>query len=145
MLEGIEQIFDEMQKMMKKLKKKSYETNMNAFREKHGHYFTEMTDYVEKAQDKKKAAEEIAKTFVEKTGKHYAKGGRINGRVQADLNFFMIYYTFPAILLTGSGDAVLVADSIRDVWAENFKESNIKYADYDTIYGGFREKILGIF
>lgn len=145
MLEGVEQIFAEMQQMMKKLKKKSYEANMKAFREKQGHYFTEMTDYVEQAQDKEQAAKETAEIFVKKTKQQYAKGDKMNGRVQADLNFFMIYYTFPAILLTGSKEAKLVADSIRDAWAAQFKDSDIKYADYDTIYAGFREKIFGLF
>ena len=32
--------------------------------------------------------------------------------VQTDLNFFMIYYVFPAILLTEHDDAKLIADHL---------------------------------
>ena len=39
MLDGVEKIFEEMQPMMKKLKKNSYEKNMVRFREVHWHYF----------------------------------------------------------------------------------------------------------
>lgn len=145
MLEGVEKIFDEMEQMMKKLKKPSYEKNMNMFREKYGHYFLEMTDYVGNVEDKEQAAKEIALDFVGKTQQRYAKKGKINGRTQADLNFFMIYYTFPAILLTGSEYGDVIASSICKEWGARFKDSKIGYTDYDTIYKGFREKILGIF
>ncbi len=145
MLEGVEKIFDEMQPMMKKLKKVSYEKNMAAFRETHGHFFIEMTDYVQNADDKEKAAGEMAAVFIEKTKNRFAKAGRISGRMQVDMNFFMIYYTFPAILLTGSSCAKQMADSLCSAWGVQFRDSSIRYADYDTIYNGFREKIFGIF
>lgn len=145
MLEGVEKIFDNMEQMMKKLKKASYEKNMDAFRQEHGHFFSEMTDYVETAEDKEKAAGEVALSFVEKTRKRYEKKGRMPGRTQADLNFFMIYYTFPAILMTESEYGKTVADAICRKWGEDFKDSKIGYTDYDSIYKGFREKIFGIF
>ncbi|MDE7332537.1 MAG: hypothetical protein K2O16_09915 [Lachnospiraceae bacterium] len=145
MLEGVEKIFEEMQPMMKKLKKASYEKNMLAFREKHSHYFWEMTDYMNQAEDKEKTAKEIAVSFVDKVEKNYARKGKIGGRIQADLNFFMIYYTFPAILLTGSEYAKMIADALCGEWGARFKDSKIGYTDYDTLYKGFRDKILGIF
>lgn len=144
MLDGVEKIFEEMQPMMKKLKKNSYEKNMVQFREVHGHYFSEMMDYMEAAEDKGKAAGEIGKAFVDKAEAAYQKKGKIAGKVQTDLNFFMIYYTFPAILMTHSDYAKQVADGICGEWGARFKDSKIGYADYDTIYGGFREKIFGI-
>ncbi|GFI16051.1 hypothetical protein IMSAG249_02188 [Lachnospiraceae bacterium] len=145
MLEGVEKIFEEMQPMMKKLKKSSYEKNMFDFREKHSHYFREMADYMDQAQDKEKAAGEMAASFVDKVEKHYTQKGKIGGRVQADLNFFMIYYTFPAILLTGSEHAKVIADTICREWGARFKDSKIGYTDYYTLYDGFRDKIFGIF
>lgn len=145
MLEGVEKIFDNMEPMMKKLKKSSYEKNMDAFRQEHGHFFLEMTDCVERENDKEQTAKELAAAFVEKTRKRFEKKGKMPGRTQADLNFFMIYYTFPAILLTGSEYGRTVADAICQKWGECFKDSKIGYADYDSIYKGFREKIFGIF
>lgn len=145
MLENVETIFDNMQAMMKKLKKASYEKNMKEFREKNGHFFFEMTAYVEQAVDKQQAAQEIAVSFVDRVEKHFTVKGKIGGRTQADLNFFMIYYTFPAILLTESEHAKAVADAVCGEWGNRFKDSKIRYADYDKIHGAFREKIFGIF
>ena len=56
----------------------------------------------------------------------------------------MIYYVF---LQFGTEHeyAKLIADSICSAWGKRFKESQIQYTDYDTLYGSFREKIFGIF
>lgn len=147
MLNHIEIIFDDMKPMMKKLKKKNYQENMDGFLNRHGHYFHEMTALTAEAEDKEKMAGEIAAVFVDGVEKKFAspKKGRIDGVVQLDLNFFMIYYVFPAILLTEHEDARMIADRVRDEWSRRFKDSDIQYSDYDTIYGAFREKIFGIF
>ena len=112
-----------------------------------GHYFHEMTALTAGAEDKEKTAAEIATVFVDGVERKFIspKKGRIDGVVQLDLNFFMIYYVFPAILLTEHADARLIADRIRDEWSRRFKDSDIQYTDYDSIYGAFREKIFGIF
>lgn len=145
MLNQVETMFDNMLIMMKKLKKASYEKNMKDFRRNYGHFFEEMTQYVEAAQDKEAAAKEVAVVFAEAVNEKFSVKGKIRPRTQADLNFFMIYYVFPAVLLTESENRDLIAKNIRDEWASKFKDSNIGYTDYDKIYGGFREKILGIF
>ena len=147
MLNQIETIFDDMKPMMKKLKKKNYRENMDGFLNRHGHYFHEMTALTAEAEDKEKTAAEIAAVFVDGVERKFIspKKGRIDGVVQLDLNFFMIYYVFPAILMTGHEDAVLIADRLRDEWGSRFKDSKIQYTDYDTLYGAFREKIFGIF
>lgn len=145
MLDQVEIIFDGMQNMMKKLKKASYEKNMMAFREKNGHFFQEMVQYVEHKEEKEAAAEEIAVVFTDAVKERFSVKGRIGSRTQADLNFFMIYYVFPAILLTESEEKDLVAESICKEWGTKFKDSKIGYADYDKIYNGFRDKIFGLF
>lgn len=145
MLEQVETMFDGMLDMMKKMKKKSYKTNMKAFRERNEHFFQEMTQYVGQKVEKEAAAKEIAAVFANAVKNRFSVKGRIRSRTQADLNFFMIYYVFPALLLTESEDKELIADCIRDEWSAQFKDSKIQYADYDRIYGAFREKIFGIF
>ena len=100
---------------------------------------------MEQAEDKEKAAKEIAVSFVDQVEGHFKVNGKIGGRTQADLNFFMIYYTFPAILLSAGENGKMIADAVCGQWGERFKDSKIGYADYDTIYKGFREKIFGIF
>ena len=77
MLQGIEIIFEDRDKMMAHLKKKTYKEYTENFIQNHGHYFEEMTTYVEGAKDKEAAAKEIGeclasavkKTFVNKKGK----------------------------------------------------------------------------
>ncbi len=147
MLKNVESMFDNMSDMMKKLKKKSYEINMAQFLEKNGHFFQEMTDYVDAAADKEYAAAKIAQTVGEGVENRFAQGGkkRIPSRTQADINFFMIYYVFPAILKTGHEQCRMIADSICAEWKKRFKNSEIGYTDYDSLHESFREKIFGIF
>lgn len=146
MLEGMEIIFDDMKNMMKHLKKKSYEKNMEQFLRQQGHYFKEMTDYIEAAEDKEKAAHELGASFATAVKGKYATGVRnkVPSYVQSDLNFFMIYYVFPAILKTEHENRKLIADSVCEEWNACFG-CGIGYTDYDTLYASFREKIFGIF
>ena len=145
MLDHIETIFDNMAGMMKKLKKASYRKNMEAFQERNGHFFQEMIQYTEQSADKEAAAEKIAERFTDAVWNRFSKNGKMRSITQVDLNLFVIYYVFPSILLTGSDDATLIADHIRDAWSVKFKDSNIQYADYDKIYDSFRDKIFGLF
>ena len=147
MLTNIEIIFDNQQAMMKHLKKKSYEENMKVFLGKNGHYFTEMNEYMDAADDKERAAKELGTCFVDAVEKKFAKGkkGKIASPIQADLNMFMIYYVFPAILKTEHADSKILADGVCNAWREKFKGGQIGYTDYDSIYNSFREKIFGIF
>lgn len=146
MLQGISTIYENKEKMLGHLKKKSYEANMKAFRNQYGHYFEEMMLYVEEAEDKEKAAQELGECLAKEVCEAYQnKKGKMSPRTQSDLNFFMIYYVFPAILLTEHADAKIVADGVCEVWKKSFEDSNIGYTDYDTLYSSFREKIFGIF
>ena len=146
MLDNIVSIYDNKKELMQHLKKKNYEKNMKEFRKLYNNYFFEMTDYVSEAVDKKAAAKEIAKIFVDETEKNFAKGLRkkIPGYVQSDLNFFMIYYVFPAILMTLHDDSKLIADTLCEEWRARFKDGQIGYTDYETLLGAFKEKIFGI-
>lgn len=145
MLQGIETIFDEKEEMLKHLKKKSFEKNTREFLAKHGHFFEEMASYTAQSEEKEKAAEELGQCIVDAVKKKFEnKRGKIDGRTQIDLNFFMIYYVFPNILRSGE-DGTVIADGIRNVWSKSFKDGEIQYTDYDTLYNSFREKIFGIF
>ena len=147
MLENIVTMFDDMKNMMKHLKKKNYETNMEKFLQAYGHHFAEMTDYVSAAENKEVAAKEIAACFANEVESKFATGkkNKVPQYIQADLNFFMIYYVFPAILKTEHEQCKIVADAICSEWGTRFKDSKIGYTDYDTLFNSFREKIFGIF
>lgn len=145
MLDHVEVIFNNMPEMLKRLKKASYAERMEKFRDEHGHFFREMTDAVELAEDRDAKAAEIAGVVVEAARERFTVRGRINGRTQTDMNFFMIYFVFPAILMTRSTCADQVAKAIRDQWSRTFKNSDIGYTDYESLLGSFTEKIFGIF
>lgn len=140
-------MFDNMEPMLKRLKKNSYEMNMKTFRQTYGHYFQEMIEYTEQSKDQEQAARTIGNEFAGKVKERFqsSKNGKIKSYVQADINFFMIYYVFPALLLTGHESAKTTADGICAAWGEHFKDGHINYTDYDTLYNSFREKIFGIF
>lgn len=145
MLDSVVSIFDNMKQMQGKLRKKTYEGLMNEFREKQGHYFDEMLEYVSTAQIKENAADEIADCFCSQVGDEFkGRFGRIAGRKQIDLNLFMIVYVFPAIKLTKHEDSELVCHAICKKWNKSFK-TDISYSDYDAIYAGFNDKIFGFF
>ena len=145
MLNQVECIFDDMVAMLKKIKKKTYEPRMKDFRERYGHYFTEMTKYLDSMEDKEQAAQDVADAFVAAVKSHAEVKGKIGGRKQADMNFFMIYYVFPAILLTEHVNADDIAKAICKKWGKTFKDSNIGYTTYEKLNESFRNKIFGIF
>ena len=126
------------------LKKKTYEAKMKAFREKNNEFFFEMMDQL-KFGNKEVIARHLSNSFVAAVKQIFEKRGRIKGNQQMDLNFFMIYYVFPAILMTQSEDAKLMADTLCETWGNSFKDSKIGYTEYDKLYESFKEKIFGIF
>ena len=143
MLDQVENMFEDMEKKTKNLKKKKYEENMDKLMAENEMYFLEMEARLD-GDDPASAAKKIAEAFVEAVRSRYEVRGKIKGRTQADLNFFMIYYVFPAILKRGHAQAKLLADTLCETWGSSFKDSRIGYTDYDTLYRSFREKIFGI-
>lgn len=144
MLDAAGKLFENMSDMMKKLKKVTYEKRMEEFRQENGSFFQEITDYMESNDDKEAAAQKIGDVFVERVKAAFEVRGKIRSRTGADLDFFMIYYVFPALLLTENAYADQAAQAIRTSWNREFKK-NISYTTYDRLYQSFREKILGIF
>ena len=143
MLQQVEAMFADMAPMLKGLKKKKYETNMKEFREKNNEFIFQMMDQL-KVEKKEYVAKHLSNSFVNAVKQIYEKRGKIKGSVQMDLNFFMIYYVFPAILMTQYDDAKLMADTLCETWGNSFKDGKIGYTDYETLHESFKEKIFGI-
>ena len=143
MLQQVEAMFADMAPMLKGLKKKKYEINMKEFREKNNEFFFQMMDQL-KVEKKDVVAKHLSNSFVSAVKQIYEKKGKIKGSTQMDLNFFMIYYVFPAILMTQYDDAKLMADTLCETWGNSFKGGKIGYTDYETLHESFKEKIFGI-
>ena len=145
MLDHIEQIFTALEQMLRKLKKNSYEANMERFRNEQGHFIDEMIGCVKGAESRLEASRDVGVAFADGVFDAFSVNGKMKGRKQADLNFFMIYYVFPAILLTNEGCADSLCSGIRNAWNAKFKDTCISYTTYDKLYSSFRNKIFGIF
>lgn len=159
-----EALFDDMERMLDRIKKKVYKERMEYFRKKNEQLLSRMVRFVEQAQNqdevenqkevenriqaenRHEAAAEVAKSLADAVEARFAKRKKISGRTQMDINLFMIYYVFPAILLTQSECAVPLADAIRDEWRVRFRDSaQLEYTTYEEISNTFQEKILGMF
>lgn len=146
MFEQAGTMFDNMEAMMYRLKKKAYKERMEQFREKNGEILQQMTEFVEQAEDRDGAAAQTAKALADAVEARFAKRGKISGRSQMDINLFMIYFVFPAILLTCSECAGKLADAVRDEWRGRFRDSaQLGYTTYEEISSTFQEKFLGLF
>lgn len=145
MEEKSNQLFEDMKLMLKKLKKASYESNMKKFQNDHGEFINAVVESVKNSDNTEKAIKEVSNSFVEDVFNAFAVNGKVGGRKQADLNFFMIYYVFPAILLTEEECATELCDGIKEAWNEKFPNTHIGYTTYEKLYESFRTKILGLF
>ena len=145
MLEHVEVLFEDKSAMMRKLKKTNYEENMTKFRETYKGYLEEMLGAVSTAEDADEAAKVVGTVFADRVFDAFAVKGKVKGAEHADLNLFMIYYVFPAILLTEDPNATTLCDGLKTAWNGRFKNTNISYTDYETLSNSFRNKIFGIF
>lgn len=146
MLEQAGSLFDNMEAMMYRIKKKVYKERMAEFKDKNKELLQEMIGFVEQSKDQKTAASQIAGSLADAVEARFAKRGKISGRSQMDINLFMIYYVFPAILMTKSECAVPLADAIRDEWRGRFRDSaQLDYTTFEEICSTFQEKFLGLF
>lgn len=146
MLAQAEMMFDNMEEMLYRIKKKVYKERMERFRGKNQEILAKMTDLVEQAEDRESAAAQVAEALADVVEQRFAKRGKISGRSQMDINLMMIYYVFPSILLTQSECAALLADAIRDEWRRRFRDSaHLQYTTFEELCSNFQEKFLGIF
>ena len=145
MLQGIEAVFADRVRMMTSLKKKTYKDFSAEFEGKYANYFSEMREYVEQAEDKKAAADEIGECIMQAVTNTCAnKRGKLDARSRSEASLFMVYYVFPAILKLGDTGTV-IADGVLAACRAGLKNRSLQYVEYDTIYNGFNEKIFGLF
>ncbi len=142
MLDNVVSMFDDRKALVGKIKKAAYEANMPVYCEKYGHYYQEMVGALEGREDEAAAAAEVADCFVKQIYDGFAKNGRVGSGKVLDLNFMMVYYFFPGLLLTGGDKATVIADAIKEKWNATFA-CGIEYGTYDFIMEGFKKKLFG--
>ena len=108
-----ERMFENKKKMLKRLKKQTYEVYFAQFQTEYAKQLEEITAYAADAADKQAAVTEIGTWFTDGVLKRFASGKKkIPSYEQADLNLFLIYYVFPAFLKTGHPDAEQIVRAI---------------------------------
>lgn len=137
-------LFEDYSVKMKKLGKKVYEKQMAGFRERKGEEINALVEEYSEVAQQEGAGRALADEFASQIFDAYEKRGKVKTSVMTELNLYMICYIFPAILLTENENAKALCDSLRDSWNKKFNEK-IDYTDYNTILGGFRDKLFGIF
>ena len=131
---AVEKIFEDLSHLSKVHTKKEYEAAMDMFR---ADRFSLLNDLVESGDYKV-----YSHLFCQDVHEEFKKFGKVRGAQLMNLNYFMIYYIFPSILLEKENGAE-ICDVLRDTWNDFFK-SNINYTDYDSLMSGFQTKIFGI-
>ena len=143
MLQGIEQIFENITEMITGLKRATYKEKFERFQTEYGYYFEEMCSYMEETENDEAAAEAIGARLMHAAEKKCGnRRGKLDGRTRSEISLFMVYYVFPSILKQGK-DMEELAESVLKVSRKELRNKELQYADYDTIYNGFSDRILG--
>lgn len=130
----VSKIFEDVSRLSKVHSKKDYEAAMDAFK---AGRFSLLNDLVE-ASDYSSAS----RSFCQDVSEEFKKFGKVRGGDLMNLNYFMIYYIFPSILMEKENGQE-ICDTLRDTWNDFFKAS-ISYTDYETLMGGFQTRFFGI-
>ena len=78
MLQGIEQIFENITEMITGLKRTTYQEKFETFQAEYGYYFEEMSAYMEETENHEAAAEAVGIRLMHAA---YKKCGNIRGKL----------------------------------------------------------------
>lgn len=129
------QIFSDCDYFLKRFNEDDYKYNMNLFRKKWNDTLIQTIAA--------HSYEDASLEFVQQVKKVYTRFGRISKARKRDLGLFMIYFLFPAILLTECEGAKIFCDVLLDTWNREL-DTSIVYMDYEEIAAGFNDKLLGM-
>lgn len=132
----VKDIFSDCNYFLKKFDDESYKYNMELFRKKWNEIFVDTV--------LARNYEADSTSFVQQVKSIYARFGKISKSRKQELGLFMIYYVFPAILLTEQEDASKLCDALVAIWNAEM-ETNITYEGYNEISSSFNDKLLGMF
>ena len=132
---NISKIFESYEPFSRITTKKEYENRMNTFQAERYAYLKELTEATDTVA--------ASNAFCDGVHEAFKKFGKVRTGTLMDLNCFLIYYIFPAILKNEGERAATICDTLRDTWNSRFK-CDINYTDYDSLMIGFKKKLLGI-
>ena len=132
----VKELFADYDHLLKNFKKKQYISNMEWFMDK---WNDVLTDTIVRESYKEDCEE-----FVTQVESIYSRFGKLGKLKKIDLGLFMVYFIFPAILLTKQDKAAELADCLVETW-NNKMGTEIEYLNYDDIVNNFNDKMFGIF
>ena len=132
---NISKIFESYEPFSRITTKKEYEDRMNAFLAERYACLKELTEATDTVA--------VSNAFCDGVHEKFKKFGKVRTGTLMDLNCFLIYYIFPAILKNEGERASVICDTLRNTWNSRFK-CDINYTDYDSLMSGFKKKLLGI-
>lgn len=133
---NVKQMFSDCNYFLKKFNDEDYKYNMKLFREKWNKTFVEtivLRNY-----------EADSLSFVSQVKTLYTRFGKVNKSRKQDLSLFMIYFVFPAILLTDEAEAKELCDVLLMTWNKEMG-TDISYTNYDDILANFNDRMFGMF
>lgn len=130
----VKKIFEDLSRLSKVHTKKEYEAAMDMFRADRFSLLNELVESNDYAV--------YSRLFCQDVQEGFKKFGKVRAAELMNLNYFMIYFIFPSILLEKE-NGVEICDVLRDTWNDFFK-ANINYTDYESLMGGFQTRFFGI-
>ena len=127
-------IFEGVEPLSMISEKTKYEDAMNMFLSERYSYLKELVEATDVAA--------ASKAFCNEVNDAYKKVGKSRMGDFTNLNIFLIYFIFPAILKNEEERAAAICDALKDAWNSRFR-CNIDYSDYDSLMEGFQNRILG--
>lgn len=136
-------IFEDAAYLTKVGSKGEYEHLTKNFKTNRLEHLSLLFTNIDAAEEKTAAIDAETKQFSLDVFEAFQKRGKVKGQTLATLNYFMIYYIFPTILSERTEDGKEICDALKTNWNATFKDCDINYTDYETLYKGFRTKIFG--
>lgn len=139
-------LFDNAEKVIKGFKRDSYADSFEQYLAKQGELLKAIRKSMEGSPEPGRAAAEIADVIVSGGAAvlDAQSGKRAKENIRLTLNMYMVTFVFPAILTLENGKYTDLTDVISRKWSENFKNSPIQAADFDSLNKGFRRKLCYI-
>lgn len=131
----VKEIFSDCSYFLKRFDDENYKYNMELFRKKWNGTFVDTI--LANNYDADSAS------FVSQVKVLYTRFGKLKQSRRQELGLFMIYYVFPAIILTECENAGSLCDVLLASWNKEM-ETDITYMNYEEILATFNDKLLGM-
>lgn len=146
MKEELIQLFEEAQVLIRKFNKQNYEIGFQNQYEKYHEILEKMDAEVEEAEDKEAAIMAIASIIPEyvKEKASALKSKRKAENLVVDYNYAMVTYVLPLVNYNRRENCNKISETMVKLWNQEITGTPIKNSTYESIYGGFSQRMCYI-